>query len=286
MSEPASSSSSASASATAPQAASAEADGTVQPSRKPPAALVLYNRPADGAGAIRIEPEDRRLLKQVLNWAGYQTYVVDIDDDVDRINDAVVLYKPSVVFNLVEHLFGDATQAPALAGMLDLFGYVYTGSSPGVLGDCLDWRKVQVLLEHAGLPLSIGRPNRSVHACLLGSPGDIEVLPLVENVVHEGEPTLELSRVSSAVMARIAHLSRHVWETLGFRDIGQVDFDVSPAGRVSITGVTASVDLFGEVFRTAAGARDGGMPNTLVAIARLCHARLPSEELLLHPLPE
>lgn len=257
----------------------------LQQSRKPPAALVLYNRPQDGSGRIRVEPEDKRLLKQVLNWAGYQTELVDVDDDVDRISDSVVLYKPTVIFNLVEHMFGDARQAPAVAGILDLFGYVYTGSGPGVLLDCLCWERVQLLLEHAGLPLSHGRPNRAVHACLLGDQDEVEVLPLVEEIVLEGEPTLEPSSLTASVSARVNHLCRQVWAALGLRDIGQVDFDVSPAGRVSVTGVSATVNLFGPVFRAAAAGREGGLPSAIVSLSQICHARLSPEDLLVQPLP-
>lgn len=261
-----------------------ESESPVMPSRKPPVALVLINRPEGGPQTLSLEPEDLRLLGQVLNWAGYQSFTVDIDDDVDRINDAVVLYKPTVIFNLVEQMFGDEFQAPAVAGMLDLFGYVYTGSEPSVLFDCLDWAKVQVLLEHAGLPLCSGRGTRKLHACLLGN-DEVEVLPLGESVFLEGEPVIEQDTTEPHVRARIEHLCRQVWDVLGLRDVAQIDFDVSLAGRVSITGVTAAVDLFGLVFRTAAAGRDGGMPGTLVRLSRLCHERLSSEELLTHPLP-
>lgn len=254
------------------------------PPRKPPVALALINRPEGGPRTLSLEPADLRLLKQVLNWAGYHTFLVDIDDDVDRINDAVVLYKPTVIINLVEHMFGSARGAPAVAGMLDLFGYVYTGSEPSVLLDCLDWGKVQILLEHAGLPLCNGRGTRRLHACLLGN-DEVEVLPIGESVLLEGEPAVEQDTAEPAVRHRIEHLSRQVWDVLGLRDVAQIDFAVSQAGRVSITGVTAAVDIFGMVFRSAAAGREGGMPGTIVRLSRLCHERLPSEELLTHPLP-
>ena len=96
---------------------------------------------------------------------------------------------------------------------------------------------------------------------------------------------IEQDTVEPHVSARIEHLCRQVWDVLGLRDVAQIDFDVSLAGRVSITGVTAAVDLFGLVFRTAAAGRDGGMPGTIVRLSRLCHERLSSEELLTHPLP-
>lgn len=261
-----------------------ESESSAVPSRKPPVALVLINRPEDGPRILSLEPEDLRLLKQVLNWAGYQSFIVDIDDDVDRINDAVVLYKPTVIINLVEQMFGDVWQAPAVAAMLDLFGYVYTGSEPSVLLDCLDWAKVQVLLEHAGLPLCNGRGTRRLHACLLGN-DEVELLPIGESVVLEGQPVIAQDTTTSIVRARIEHLAWQVWDVLGLRDIAQIDFDVSLAGRVSITGVTAAVDIFGTVFRTAAAGREGGMPGTLVRLSRLCHERLSAEELLAYPLP-
>ncbi|MCP4445347.1 MAG: hypothetical protein GY811_08390 [Myxococcales bacterium] len=273
-----------------------EPQSSPKPSRKPPVALVLLNRPEDGLRILSLEPEDLRLLDQVLNWAGYQSVLVDIDDDVDRVSDAVELYKPTVILNLVDHMFSDERGASAVAGMLDLFGYVYTGSGPGVLLDCQTWSRTRLLLEHAGLPILNAPTSRHLHACLLGN-DDVEHLPVCESFVACGQAEVEVCSLTcgdpedevcfleASASERIAELCNQVWRALGMRDVAQIDFDVSPAGRVSIVRVHAAVDLFGTVFRTAAAAREGGMPGTIVQLSHLCHLRLAPEELLTYPLP-
>ena len=254
------------------------------PSRIPPVALVLINRPDDGLRTLCLEAEDLRLLKQVLNWAGYKSVVVDIDDDVDRISDSVVVYKPTVIVNLVEHMYGELHGAPVVAGMLDLFGYVYTGSEPRVLLDCQDWHRTQILLEHAGLPSLSALAARHLHACVLGNE-TLEHLPICESLVIEGETVVEPCSLAPHIAERIGELSSQVWKCLGLRDVAQIDYDLSPAGRVSIVRVVAAVDIFGPVFRAAAAGREGGMPGTIVKLCHLCHLRLPPEELQSHPLP-
>ena len=262
-----------------------ELDAPVQPSRKPPTALILINRPEDGIYILSLEDEDLRLLKQILNWAGYQSVLVDVDDDVDRIDDAVVLHKPTIIINLVEQMFGDERLAPSVAGMLDLFGYVYTGSEPSVLFDCMYWSRTMVLLEHSGLPLGADTAGAmQLHACLLGN-DEVECLPICQTSLVDGAPEVTVPDLDVDLVDEIKDLAERVWYTLGLRDVGQIDFTVSPAGRVSICGVVAAVDLFGEVFRTAASSREGGLPGSIVKLARLCHERLSPDELEANPLP-
>jgi len=269
---------------------SSESDAKIHSSeqaaaRKPPCALVLINRAEDGIESLSLEPEDLRLLSQVLNWTGYRSVLVDIDDDVDHISDAVELYKPTIILNLVEHMFGDPRQASAVAGMLDLFGYVYTGSEPSVLLDCADWSRTAILLEHAGLPLGQSTvASRRVYACVLGNE-ELESLPLCEEQLVDGEIEIVVGEVEADIVLRVEELSRHIWKTLGLRDMAQIEFVVSRAGRVSIAKVVAAVDLFGTVFKSAAAARSGGLPGTIVRLCHLCHGRMTSEELLEHPIP-
>lgn len=263
---------------------SSESESAPEPLPKPLVALVLINRPDDGPRTLCLEPEDLRLLKQVLSWAGYQAALVNIDDDVDRIGDAVVVYKPTIVMNLVEHMFGDVHAGPSVAGMLDLFGYVYTGSEPRVLLDCQQWSRTRILLEHAGLPSLSSPSHRHLHACVLGNE-TLELLPVCESLVVEGELNTELCSLPAHLAERIEDLSTQVWRCLGLRDVAQIDFDLSPAGRLSIVRVFATVDIFGTVFRTAAAGREGGMPGTIVQLSRLCHLRMPPDELRTHPLP-
>lgn len=118
--------------------------------------LVLYNRPpGEDQGPFHVvETEHLEGLAVALDRAGYQSTIFNVEDDVDRIHDAVVVHRPAVIFNLIDHMWGDNSQPAAVAGMLDLFGYVYAGSAPNTLTTCQDRARTHVLVEQAGLPVS------------------------------------------------------------------------------------------------------------------------------------
>lgn len=119
---------------------------------KRPKALVLYNRPADNDAAFLHADEDsRRELAEALSAAGYSVVSTNLEDDPDRVGHAIVVHRPTLAFHLIDHIEGDHTQHGALLGMLDLFGYVYTGSDPVALATCQDRVKTRVLLAEAEL---------------------------------------------------------------------------------------------------------------------------------------
>ncbi len=133
-----------------------DASQTAASPRAPePTALILFNRPDDCAiRLLSLDDESVALLRSILEHSGYVCRVVNIDDDVDRIHDAVVVHQPTVIINLVEHMFGDTSRGSAVMSMLDLFGYIFTGAAPAQLAATQNRALMHVLLAEAGLPVT------------------------------------------------------------------------------------------------------------------------------------
>lgn len=120
-----------------------------------PSALILFNRPEENSiRTFTIDDESLALLRSILEHSGYACYSANIDDDVDRIHDAVVVHQPTVIINLVEHMFGDTSRAGSVMAMLDLFGYIYTGAPPTTIATVQNRALMHVVLHEAGLPVT------------------------------------------------------------------------------------------------------------------------------------
>jgi D-alanine-D-alanine ligase len=118
-----------------------------------PVVLVLWNQTeeSEAAKAAHPEPEDLSALAAALHDDGFDVRLVNAEDDVDRIGHAVVVHRPRFVFNLVDHFYGDETQHAAIASLLDLFGYQYTGAEPLCLATCRDRARTRLQLRDAGV---------------------------------------------------------------------------------------------------------------------------------------
>ena len=128
----------------------AESPRTLQPS-----ALILFNRPEENAiPTFTLDEESLALLRSIMEHSGYACKSVNIDDDVDRIHDAVVVHQPTVIINLVEHMFGDTARAGSVMAMLDLFGYSYTGAPAATISMVQNRALMHVVLAEAGLPVT------------------------------------------------------------------------------------------------------------------------------------
>ena len=116
---------------------------------------MLWNRSADSESAPGMQITRERLdhLAAALIEAGFTVADANCEDDPDRIGHAVVVARPTFIFNLVDHFYGDNTQHPAVAGLLDLFGYQYTGSDPLCLSTCMDRARTRLILQDGGVPV-------------------------------------------------------------------------------------------------------------------------------------
>ncbi len=113
----------------------------------------------DGAGLDASAPEETDAQAQAeavayaLTNQDFTAASADIEDDIDRIIDSIVLERPAIIFNLVDHVYGDATQHASVASLLDLLGIVYTGSDPLALATCQDRVRTHLILDSAGVPV-------------------------------------------------------------------------------------------------------------------------------------
>ncbi|MBI1745050.1 MAG: ATP-grasp domain-containing protein [Acidobacteria bacterium] len=95
-------------------------------------------------------------VEQALRELRFNPYVMAIDC-VDK--EALVLLQkiaPKFVFNLCEGLRGNSEMEMYVAGLLELLGIPYTGSSPLTLGLALNKFKVKQLLRAGGIPTPKG----------------------------------------------------------------------------------------------------------------------------------
>lgn len=98
--------------------------------------------------------EEMDRIVEAVNAAASRVYVVNLEDDLDRLLAAVRLYRPDVILNLVEFFQDDSSLEAAITGMFDLLGVAYTGNPPLVLSLCQNKYRTKLLLEAAGLPTS------------------------------------------------------------------------------------------------------------------------------------
>ena len=127
---------------------------------RPTRVLVLWNRldggkqpdqgTPDRTGRARhIDAIVDALLAQDC-WA----QAIDIEDDVNRLRDALIVVRPELVLNLIDHFQGDTTRHASIVALLELLGAAYAGSSAICLASSQDRVRAHVSLAHAGVATS------------------------------------------------------------------------------------------------------------------------------------
>lgn len=88
-----------------------------------------------------------------LRKAGYETYIVNILNDVNIFLKDIEENKPDVVFNFVEIYNELAELEMGFAGLLELFKIPYTGAPPMALGTCQSKYLTKGILSTLGIRL-------------------------------------------------------------------------------------------------------------------------------------
>lgn len=124
-----------------------------RPPRKP-RVLVLWNYTTLSANAEVPEPPANAIdeLCTLLAARGYQPRGFNVEDNCDRMGDAVVLYRPDVILNLIDHFHGDTLMASSAAGLLEIFEYPAVGADSLALAACSDRLRTHLVLRDAGVP--------------------------------------------------------------------------------------------------------------------------------------
>lgn len=106
---------------------------------------------ADHSSAIGARDLDIDALADCLRQRAYEVHTVDIEDDCERIKDAVTVIQPALVVNLVEQVYGDFIHHAAIAGYLDLLDVPYMGSELLCLATCQERVRTHIVLRDAGV---------------------------------------------------------------------------------------------------------------------------------------
>lgn len=116
--------------------------------------LVLWNYTALSANAEVPEPPADAVseLTTLLRMRGYEVKAFNAEDNCDRVGDAVVLFRPDIIFNLIDHFHGDTLLAGSAAGLLEIFEYPTIGGDSLAISGCQDRLRTHLVLRDAGVP--------------------------------------------------------------------------------------------------------------------------------------
>ncbi len=96
--------------------------------------------------------EECKEIARALRRAGYRTRVVNLEDDLRRLERVLKRNRPDVIFNLVEQFHDDPGLEAAVAAMFELYRIPYTGSPPFALELCVDKGLTKQVLLANGVP--------------------------------------------------------------------------------------------------------------------------------------
>ncbi|MCI0708335.1 MAG: ATP-grasp domain-containing protein [Ignavibacteriae bacterium] len=90
--------------------------------------------------------EEREHVQRVLEGAGYNTSLFNMNGDIKRLIRFLELKKPDLIFNLCESVGNLAIHEMHVAGIYELMGVPYTGAGAFALGTCLQKARVKEIL--------------------------------------------------------------------------------------------------------------------------------------------
>lgn len=96
--------------------------------------------------------EEREHVQKVLQQAGYQTLLFNMNGDIKRLIRFLEEKEPDLIFNLCESVGNESIHEMHVAGIYELMGIPYTGASAFVLGTCLHKTRVKEILTAHKIP--------------------------------------------------------------------------------------------------------------------------------------
>ena len=119
----------------------------------PTRVLVAWNHTELSENAELDEPSDEDIgeLLALIAGEGYEVLDVNAEDNCDRLGDAVVVFRPDMILNLLDHFHGDTLLAPACANLLEIFEYPFTGGNAHAISGCQDRLRSRLVLRSAGI---------------------------------------------------------------------------------------------------------------------------------------
>ncbi|HVO75194.1 MAG TPA: ATP-grasp domain-containing protein [Ignavibacteriaceae bacterium] len=95
--------------------------------------------------------EEFEIIRKALADEGFNSYLLNISDDIQVIIKDAKKNKPDVVFNLVEIYKENPRLEMNIVGVLELLKITYTGAPPLALANCQNKELSKKLLQNAGI---------------------------------------------------------------------------------------------------------------------------------------
>ena len=95
--------------------------------------------------------EDYEFIKEKLNDEGFDSYTLNLFDDINILINDAKKNQPDVIFNFVELYKDNARLEMNVVGLFELMGIPYTGSSPLALANCQNKVMAKKLLNINGI---------------------------------------------------------------------------------------------------------------------------------------
>jgi len=88
--------------------------------------------------------EEFNIVSEKLKKAGYDSYALNINNNLVRLIHNIRMNKPDVIFNFIEHFADDPRLEMNVAALFELVGIPYTGAPPLALSVCQN----KILTKH------------------------------------------------------------------------------------------------------------------------------------------
>lgn len=195
---------------------------------------ILYNEPtlnreADDHLAEVGVLDSVRAIEEALRAHGHTTAALGVGGDpLATLASLKTAPEPDVVVNLCEAVHGSSAGEAHLAGVLDILGLPYTGSSPECLGLVRDKARTKLLLQAAGLPTAsfvLVGPDESPPTTLPGE-GPWIVKPACEDA-SQGLDQTSVVLDPSGIGGPVERLQRRYGPVLIERYVAGREFNVA-----------------------------------------------------------
>jgi D-alanine-D-alanine ligase len=100
--------------------------------------------------------EEVEWIAQSVRTGGHEVVVVNIEDDFEKLLDAIKSTTPDAILNLVEWFHDDFEHEHHVPALFELIGIEYTGNRPLALSLCQKKPWAKALLQSVGLPVPRG----------------------------------------------------------------------------------------------------------------------------------
>ncbi len=133
--------------------------------------------------------EEYKILAQKLNKLGFETYTLNIKDNINKLLESLKSKKPDVIFNFVEIFRENSLLEMNIVGIYELLGIPYTGAPAMALANCQNKVMAKRLLGSNGIRIpsyfitkkKLSRYNHSLKYPLLVKPSLEDASVGIEN---------------------------------------------------------------------------------------------------------